>query len=300
MAKCECNKRHVSLVWALLECVFFTGLVFGWTWLSASLRRDGYFLDYCNVTFDINFDLTLDEGTLIPKPESPKELNPDLITNVENSRLQSNKQRKKKCRKKKISTTTKEPKENIAPWKTNDTQYFCDKQESQLELMNAIVLIIRNALILPIGFFLDSYGTTRTRLITFPWIIIPAFSLLSWAGLVILVTNLQVANLFGRVRCTILSSLIGCFHASSLVLHLVKLTQYDLEIQTSFMFLTIGVIPILVSTIAFLPKSRIPWPLPASYGKRGAMVKDSSNSRHSVKMIEKKKSEVFDIIVCKL
>lgn len=36
--------------------------------------------------------------------------------------------------------------------------------------------------------------------------------------------------------------------------------------QTSFMFLTIAIVPILVSTIAFLPKSRIPWPLPATYG----------------------------------
>lgn len=32
------------------------------------------------------------------------------------------------------------------------------------------------------------------------------------------------------------------------------------------MFLTIAIVPILVSTIAFLPKSRIPWPLPATYG----------------------------------
>ncbi|KAK3084936.1 hypothetical protein FSP39_021657 [Pinctada imbricata] len=44
--------------------------------------------------------------------------------------------------------------------------------------------------------------------------------------------------------------------------------------QTSFMFLTIAIVPILVSTIAFLPKSRIPWPLPAFYGKRNRMGTD--------------------------
>ena len=40
------------------------------------------------------------------------------------------------------------------------------------------------------------------------------------------------------------------------------------DVQTSFMFLTIGLVPMLVSTVAFLPKTRVPWPLPANYGKR--------------------------------
>ncbi|PVD31705.1 hypothetical protein C0Q70_07123 [Pomacea canaliculata] len=34
------------------------------------------------------------------------------------------------------------------------------------------------------------------------------------------------------------------------------------------MFLTIGLVPMLVSTVAFLPKTRVPWPLPVDYGKR--------------------------------
>jgi len=32
------------------------------------------------------------------------------------------------------------------------------------------------------------------------------------------------------------------------------------------MFVTIGIVPVLISTIAMLPRSRIPWPLPANYG----------------------------------
>lgn len=39
-----------------------------------------------------------------------------------------------------------------------------------------------------------------------------------------------------------------------------------MTLQTSFMFTTIGIVPVLISTIAMLPKSRIPWPLPAEYG----------------------------------
>ncbi len=40
-----------------------------------------------------------------------------------------------------------------------------------------------------------------------------------------------------------------------------------LNIQTSFMFFTVGIVPVIVGTIAFLPKSRIPWPLPENYSE---------------------------------
>ena len=43
--------------------------------------------------------------------------------------------------------------------------------------------------------------------------------------------------------------------------------QRGVSLQTSFMFMAVGIVPILVSTIALLPKSRIPWPLPADYGQ---------------------------------
>ena len=33
------------------------------------------------------------------------------------------------------------------------------------------------------------------------------------------------------------------------------------------MFLTVGIVPVIVGTIAFLPKSRIPWPLPENYSE---------------------------------
>lgn len=51
------------------------------------------------------------------------------------------------------------------------------------------------------------------------------------------------------------------------------------DIQTSFMFMTMGVVPILVSTIAFLPKTKVPWPLPADYGD-GRSVAGGSSTRH--------------------
>ena len=40
-----------------------------------------------------------------------------------------------------------------------------------------------------------------------------------------------------------------------------------MSLQTSFMFLAVGMVPVLISTIALLPRSRIPWPLPLDYGE---------------------------------
>ncbi|XP_033747020.1 solute carrier family 43 member 3-like [Pecten maximus] len=100
-----------------------------------------------------------------------------------------------------------------------------------------------------------------------------------------------------------MGSLIGAYHSSAIILLAMKETHSShMETQTSFMFLTIGVVPILVSTIAFLPKSRIPWPLPAGYGKQGEAWKDSSGSRRTTNGQGPSKSScsfaTFRIIAC--
>lgn len=277
MGPCCCSKRHVTFVWATLECLFFTGVIFGWVWLTVTLRRDAYFLDLCNVSLseDISRDLTKNE---VLKDSLRKD--------------------RPKCR---TTTTTVAPGEVEYRLPFNGTQYFCDEQEDRLDLMYVVIIIVRNFLILPVGIFLDKYGTTRTRLLTvltfvmgtlmmtfssaaFPWLLIPALSLVSLAGLVLLITNLQVANLFGEHRYTVMATFIGAYHACSVIMTCMKATN-DLGVgtQTSFMFLTIAIVPILVSTIAFLPKSRIPWPLPATYGNNHVLNGHgrSKNSRDS-------------------
>ena len=59
--------------------------------------------------------------------------------------------------------------------------------------------------------------------------------------------------------CTCMSLCVSVFQLSH---------DQGVYVQTSFMFLTSGLVPMLVSTVAFLPKTRVPWPLPANYGKR--------------------------------
>ncbi|KAK6967518.1 solute carrier family 43 member 3 [Biomphalaria glabrata] len=104
---------------------------------------------------------------------------------------------------------------------------------------------------------------------SFPWLIVPALALTGVAGSAVLLTNLQTANLFGRKRHVVVSLYVGAAYSNGLITWMMKLSHFSgVNVQTSFMFLTIGIVPMLVSTVAFLPKTHIPWPLPADYGKR--------------------------------
>ncbi|KAI8782416.1 solute carrier family 43 member 3 [Biomphalaria glabrata] len=104
---------------------------------------------------------------------------------------------------------------------------------------------------------------------SFPWLIVPALALTGVAGSAVLLTNLQTANLFGRKRHVVVSLYVGAAYSNGVITWMMKLSHFSgVNVQTSFMFLTIGIVPMLVSTVAFLPKTHIPWPLPADYGKR--------------------------------
>lgn len=148
-----CTKRHVTFVWALFECLLFTGLIFGWPWFLSTLRRNRYFLDLCNVT--------LPEEQAFPESDSEDSLlKPGGIHDFDGS-----KQQKIRCRPR---TTTPATTVNPLPYHDfmSNYTYFCDDQEEHLEIVYGMVYLIRNALVFPMGFFLDMYGTTRTRLLT--------------------------------------------------------------------------------------------------------------------------------------
>ncbi|XP_052802867.1 equilibrative nucleobase transporter 1-like [Mya arenaria] len=178
----------------------------------------------------------------------------------------------------------------------------------------SLIVIIRNILMFPLGVFLDRYGTSRTRLISMclialgsltmlfssnvhPWLIFPALLMIGVSGMIVLITDLQVANLFGARRLTVMSILVGSSQSGGLVILFMKLTrETDVTLQTSFMFISIGFVPVLISTIAMLPRSRIPWPLPANYGKSKGMESDPKAWRRRISVGAKRKGDITDIL----
>ena len=68
MARSLCDKKIASLLWTLLECVFFSGVVLGWSWLALVFRADRYLLSGCNLTLPNPPPLS----TPLPSSGSPK------------------------------------------------------------------------------------------------------------------------------------------------------------------------------------------------------------------------------------
>ncbi|CAG5120757.1 unnamed protein product, partial [Candidula unifasciata] len=353
----KCWKKVAALSWAFLECMFFSSVVLGWTWLAIILRSDGYFPKYCNLTVNftprariygndasMNGVYKLDSDIPLPVPKKTKNCRPrrrnDRSTQIREASTmyavspwesgsatggmplkygasphwngsslvrnvfveadwvyRAGKQTPQRlvyssfCRFKRgdlanlsvimpplqagpgVARGIDQSSPTAAKDKEVDSgmaREYCLEQNEQLRLMFAVVIIIRDVLAFPLGIFYDKYGTTRTRLMTVvPWLVVPALTLTGVAGSAVLLTNLQTANLFGRKRHVVVSLYVGAAYSNGVIALLMQLSHFNgVDIQTSFMFLTIGIVPMLVSTVAFLPKTRIPWPLPADYGKR--------------------------------
>ncbi|XP_060582882.1 equilibrative nucleobase transporter 1-like isoform X2 [Ruditapes philippinarum] len=277
--KIPCRKQILALIWCISECLFFSGYINGWLWVKQIVKEDGYFIEPCNISL---------AKTVISKEHV------DILMN-QPIRMTHNKTKLKCFYKKVVKVVSLEEYaiyENKSKILKNTfdkgnnitfSGFDCDEQENKLELIHIIVLLFRNITLLPLGVFLDAYGSSKARIIalcctafgsltmlfssnTYPWLILPALLMLGVAGMLILLTDLQVANLFGSRRYTVMSVFVGAYFSGGIVIFFMKLTKATgVSLQTSFMFTTIGIVPVLISTIAMLPRSRIPWPLPAEY-----------------------------------
>ncbi|XP_041349430.1 solute carrier family 43 member 3-like [Gigantopelta aegis] len=319
-----CTKQMWALSWAGFECLLFAGVVLGWSWFLDVFRTDRYFVTMCNNTNFTDFGMLNEPRvgsiyrpiTARPKPkcrpiktkkreiEYREEYTIDNLT--QNHHLEDDN----------IPVADGYAAHVVSNNSESDdvkrNSIGCAEQSDQLYILFALVLIIRDVLALPIGIFFDKYGTTRTRLLTvlvfvigtlmmtftsaaFPWLIVPALSLTGAAGTAVLLTNLQLANLMIRKRNTVASTLVGAYFSSGVVTFLMQSSHHvGVNIQTSFMFLTIGIVPILVSTVAFLPKTRIPWPLPLDYQKRRNQSLDESLLRKQ-RAWQRRMSEVGNV-----
>ncbi|KAF7667603.1 hypothetical protein LDENG_00053390 [Lucifuga dentata] len=184
----------------------------------------------------------------------------------------------------------------------NGTQVLdCSGQDEQFSLIFTIASFMNNFLTLPNGFLFDRFGTTVTRLFgiflyTMGAILVafsssaqsillfPALSLLAVGGILFLMTNMQVGNLFGSHRSTIITLYNGAFDSSSALFLVIKLLhESGVSLRASFLFLSAcGIIHVL-RTFFLLPRTSIPYPLPDHYtygitcGKSKILSSDQAN-----------------------
>ncbi|XP_026159027.1 solute carrier family 43 member 3a isoform X2 [Mastacembelus armatus] len=210
----------LTLASGMLECLCFSGVVFGYASLVFVLKEDGYFSQLCVTVPGINSTL-------------------------------------------------------------NSTD--CSRQDEQFSLVFTITSFVCNVLNLVNGYIFDQFGTMATRLMAislyttgtllvafssavFSELLCPALSCIAVGGILLLMTNVQVGNLFATHRSTIITLYNGAFDSSSAVFFVIKvLYEQGISLRTSFVVLSFCSIIHLVRTFLLMPKSHIPYHLPEYY-----------------------------------
>ncbi|XP_068571544.1 equilibrative nucleobase transporter 1-like [Cebidichthys violaceus] len=166
----------------------------------------------------------------------------------------------------------------------NSTQVLdCSEQDEQFSLVFTIAAFLYNFLTLPNGFLFDHFGTTVARLfgiflyttgtlmVAFSTealsnLLFPALSLMAEGGRLFLLTNMQVGNLFGSHRSTVITLYIGAVGSSSAIFLLLQLLyEAGISLLSSFLFLSACSIIHLLRTFFLLPRDQIPYPMPDDY-----------------------------------
>uniref|UniRef100_A0A3B3ZRG4 Solute carrier family 43 member 3a n=1 Tax=Periophthalmus magnuspinnatus TaxID=409849 RepID=A0A3B3ZRG4_9GOBI len=156
-------------------------------------------------------------------------------------------------------------------------------QDEHFSLVFTITSFASNFLSFPSGVLFDWVGTAIARLcaiciftsgtlmVAFSTpalsvLLFPALSLMGVAGRMYLMTNLQVGNLFGARRSTVITVYTGAFGSSSLLFLIIKLLyEAGVPLQSSFLFLSACSVFLVFRTLFLLPLKRIPYPLPEHY-----------------------------------
>ncbi|XP_027864720.1 solute carrier family 43 member 3-like isoform X2 [Xiphophorus couchianus] len=166
----------------------------------------------------------------------------------------------------------------------NGTQILdCSAQDEQFSLIFTITSFINNFFTLPNGFLFDHFGTTVARLLAIflyttgslmvalsspalSFLLFLALPLLAIGGILFLITNMQIGNLFDSRRSTIINLYNGAFDSSSALFLIIKLLhESGVSLRTSFLFLSACSVVHILRTFFLLPRTFIPHPLPDRY-----------------------------------
>ncbi|KAL6486890.1 hypothetical protein MHYP_G00035160 [Metynnis hypsauchen] len=172
----------------------------------------------------------------------------------------------------------------------------CSAQDEQFSLIFTVASFMNNFLTLPNGFLFDHFGTRATRFLAIflyttgtllvalsskalSLLFFPALSCITVGGILFLLTNIQVGNLFDTHRSTIITLYNGAFDSSSTVFLIIKvLYEKGISLRSSFLFLSACDVIHLLRTLFLMPKSHVPYPVPENYSYGVSCGKSNSYS----------------------
>ncbi|XP_053307161.1 equilibrative nucleobase transporter 1 isoform X2 [Spea bombifrons] len=178
-----------------------------------------------------------------------------------------------------------------------NTTESCPQQDERFSLIFTIATFMNNFMTFPCGYIFDRFGTAVTRFIAISIytaalllialssadtaiLLFPALPLLATGGILLMLTNMQVANLFGKHRSTIITFYNGAFDSSSVIFLIFKvLYQNGVSLYAAFVFYSCCSIWHIVRTLFLMPKMHIPHPVPEGYSY-GLQCQKSDTSNH--------------------
>ncbi|NWT14151.1 S43A3 protein, partial [Vireo altiloquus] len=175
----------------------------------------------------------------------------------------------------------------------------CSRQDEQFSLVFTIGSFMNNFMTFPMGVVFDRFGTMAARLVAISLyaggtllvafstpetavLLFPAMSMLSVGGILLILTNMQVGNLFGNYRSILITLYNGAFDSSSAIFLIVKLLyEHGLSLRAMFLFLAACSAWHLLRTLFLMPRTHIPYPLPPDYdyGYGGLWGRGAAGSR---------------------
>ncbi|KAM9325827.1 large neutral amino acids transporter small subunit 3 [Gastrophryne carolinensis] len=220
---------------AVLENLFFSAVLFGWGSLLIMLQKQGFYSHLCT---DSNETAVTDNAENVTLPQ---------------------------------------------PWLT------CTAQEEMLNLGFTIGSFLLSAATLPLGILMDRYGPRPLRLVgSFcfalscalialsgydPSVLAPviflALSLNGFGGICLTFTSLTLPNMFGNLRSTMMSLMIGSYASSAITFPVLKLIN---EAGASFVGIMLGwsalACLIFLNCLINWPKEAIPSPEETAFTKK--------------------------------
>ncbi|XP_029018844.2 solute carrier family 43 member 3a [Betta splendens] len=159
----------------------------------------------------------------------------------------------------------------------------CTKQDVNFSLVFTLAAFLNSFSTSVNGYIFDRFGTMATRLLgislytigtllvafsspAYSELLFPALSCISVGGIQLLLTNMQVGNLFAAHRSTVITVYNGAFDSSAAVFFIIKvLFEQGISLFSSFIFMSLCSIIHLIRTFLLLPRSHIPYPLTPRY-----------------------------------
>ncbi|XP_077604932.1 equilibrative nucleobase transporter 1 [Crocuta crocuta] len=159
----------------------------------------------------------------------------------------------------------------------------CKAQDERFSLIFTLASFMNNFMTFPAGYIFDRFKTTVARLIAIflytsatltiafisadsAFLLFLAMPMLTVGGILFLITNLQVGNLFGKHRSTIITLYNGAFDSSSAIFLIIKLLhEQGVSLKASFIFLSVFSAWHVGRTFLLMPQGHIPYPLPSNY-----------------------------------